>query len=83
MQQTFRTEVRLSPLGSLRAILILIRQQVFRQVNRAIAARVAAYQEDFPAVLSLLDESFLNLDSTTESLNTGLYTMYFRRLLPI
>ena len=48
----------------------------FRQVNRAIAARVAAYQEDFPMVLSLLDESFLNLDSTTESLNTGLYHVF-------
>ena len=48
----------------------------FREVNRAIAARVAAYQEDFAGVLSLLDESFLDLSSTAESLNIGLYHVF-------
>ena len=46
----------------------------FREFNRGLTARVAAYQEDFPAVLNLLDESFLNLEG--ESLDTGLYHVF-------
>jgi len=40
----------------------------FLEFNNAISARVAAYQEDYPAVLSFLNDSFLNL---TENLNLG------------
>lgn len=43
----------------------------FAQFNNAIAARVAAYQGDFPAVLTFLNASFFTLDGT--NLNTGLY----------
>jgi len=43
----------------------------FLQANKAISARVAAYQKDFNAVLSFLDDSFLNLDPN--DLNTGVY----------
>ncbi|RFN59526.1 RagB/SusD family nutrient uptake outer membrane protein [Marixanthomonas ophiurae] len=43
----------------------------FLQVNKAISARVAAYQGDYPAVLSFLDDSFLSLDGST--LNTGIF----------
>ncbi len=42
----------------------------FRQFNRAIAARVAAYQGNSGAVLSALNESFLSLNG---DLNTGVY----------
>ena len=42
----------------------------FLEANNAISARVAAYQEDFPAVLSFLEDSFLDLDG---DLNTGIY----------
>ncbi|WP_347373809.1 RagB/SusD family nutrient uptake outer membrane protein [Aequorivita sp. Q41] len=35
----------------------------FLQVNNAIAARVAAYQADYPAVLSFLNNSFFTLDA--------------------
>jgi len=48
----------------------------FRQVNRGLAARVAAYQEDFTGVLSLLGESFMNMDGSAASLNTGLYHVF-------
>jgi len=43
----------------------------FLQVNRAISARVAAYQKDYQAVLSFLDNSFMTLDGLT--LNNGIY----------
>ena len=43
----------------------------FLQVNKAISARVAAYQGDYPAVLSFLDDSFFSLDES--ALNTGLF----------
>ena len=40
----------------------------FLEFNRAIAARVAVYQEDFTAALDYLDDSFFDL---TGDLNTG------------
>jgi hypothetical protein len=43
----------------------------FLEANKAIAARVAAYQEDFPAVLDYLDDSFLTLDASM--LDEGIY----------
>jgi hypothetical protein len=43
----------------------------FLQVNKAIAARVAAYQGDSSGVLSLLGDSFFNL--TGAFLNRGVY----------
>lgn len=43
----------------------------FLQVNKAISARVAAYQGDYPAVLSFLNDSFLELNEST--LNTGIF----------
>ena len=45
--------------------------QSFLEANKAIAARVAAYQEDFPAVLDYLDDSFLTLDASM--LDEGIY----------
>ena len=55
----------------------------FRQVNRAIAARVAAYQEDFTGVLTLLEESFLNLDGGAEQLDIGLYHVFSETLIDL
>lgn len=43
----------------------------FLKANKAISARVAAYQGDDQAVLDFLEDSFLNLDSN--DLNTGVY----------
>ncbi|WP_041250428.1 RagB/SusD family nutrient uptake outer membrane protein [Christiangramia forsetii] len=43
----------------------------FLEANKAISARVAAYQEDYPAVLSFLEDSFLSLDAT--ELNNGIF----------
>jgi starch-binding outer membrane protein, SusD/RagB family len=43
----------------------------FLQVNKGLAARVAAYQGDYSAVLDYLDDSFLEL--STEALYTGVY----------
>jgi len=43
----------------------------FLQANNALSARVAAYQEDYTAVLEFLDNSFLSLDAGT--LNEGIY----------
>jgi len=43
----------------------------FLEANKAISARVAAYQEDYPAVLSFLEDSFLTLDPM--NLNTGIF----------
>jgi len=45
----------------------------FRQVNRGLTARVAAYQGDFAGVNTLLTDSFMTMDSSEESLATGLY----------
>ncbi len=42
----------------------------FLEANNAISARVAAYQADFPAVISFLEDSFLDLEG---DLNTGIY----------
>lgn len=36
----------------------------FLQFNKAISARVAAYQEDYPAVLDFLSDSFLDLNGS-------------------
>ncbi|MDX1461808.1 MAG: RagB/SusD family nutrient uptake outer membrane protein [Marinirhabdus sp.] len=43
----------------------------FLQANKALAARVAAYQGDMSATLNFLEDSFLNLSSS--DLNTGIY----------
>lgn len=43
----------------------------FLKVNKAISARVAAYQGDEQAVLAFLEDSFLNLSAS--DLNTGIY----------
>ena len=43
----------------------------FLQVNKAISARVAAYQGDYPAVLNFLNDSFLELNGS--ALNTGIF----------
>jgi len=43
----------------------------FIEVNKAISARVAAYQEDYPAVLAFLEDSFLSLDAA--NLDEGIY----------
>jgi starch-binding outer membrane protein, SusD/RagB family len=49
----------------------------FRAVNRAIRARVAAYQKNYPAVLAALGESFIDDTVTTvEELNVGAYYSY-------
>ncbi|MCH2449859.1 MAG: RagB/SusD family nutrient uptake outer membrane protein [Gracilimonas sp.] len=42
----------------------------FLEFNRALQARVNTYQEDYPGVLSALDDSFLDLNS---SLDLGVY----------
>ena len=44
-----------------------------RQLNKAIAARVAIYQNDKPAALAALQESFMDLNG---DLNTGFYHSY-------
>ncbi|ACY18602.1 RagB/SusD family nutrient uptake outer membrane protein [Haliangium ochraceum] len=44
----------------------------FRSYNRALRARVAAYQEDWDGVLSALADSFLDT-SDTASMNLGVY----------
>ncbi|MGA8854471.1 MAG: RagB/SusD family nutrient uptake outer membrane protein [Christiangramia sp.] len=43
----------------------------FLEVNKAISARVAAYQGDYDAVLSFLEDSFLTLDAS--QLNEGVF----------
>jgi starch-binding outer membrane protein, SusD/RagB family len=43
----------------------------FLKVNNAISARVAAYQGDYPAVLSFLEDSFMSLD--LDNMDTGIY----------
>lgn len=46
----------------------------FRTFNRAVRARVAAYQEDYPAVLAALGESFLNaMPMSLADLDLGVY----------
>lgn len=45
--------------------------ETFLEANKAISARVTAYQEDYPAVLSFLEDSFLTLDAT--ELNNGIF----------
>lgn len=46
----------------------------FIEVNKAIAARVAAYQGDFPSVLTYLEDSFLSLDAS--NLDEGVYYIF-------
>ena len=43
----------------------------FVEVNKAFAARVAIYQEDYSGALDYLDDSFLEL--TTDNLDMGIY----------
>ena len=45
----------------------------FLEVNKALSARVAAYQEDFPAVLNFLEDSFLDLNG---DLYNGVYYVF-------
>ncbi len=45
----------------------------FLKVNKAISARVAAYQNDMPAVLNYLNDSFFNLTSSSEELQAGVF----------
>lgn len=45
----------------------------FLQFNRALAARVAVYRQQWAAALTALNESFLNLNG---SLNTGVFHVY-------
>jgi hypothetical protein len=43
-----------------------------KQINRAVAARVALYQEDYSGALTALEGSFLNLDAATAAeMNVG------------
>jgi len=48
----------------------------FRKVNRAMAARVAAYVEDYPAVLAALQTSFIDDSSAVIDLDVGAYYDY-------
>ena len=45
----------------------------FLEVNKGFSARVAAYQEDFPAVLNFLEDSFLDLNG---DLYEGIYYVF-------
>lgn len=45
----------------------------FLEVNKALSARVAAYQEDYPSVLNFLEDSFLNLSGDQ---NTGVFYVF-------
>ncbi|MGM5468930.1 RagB/SusD family nutrient uptake outer membrane protein [Flavobacteriaceae bacterium LMO-SS05] len=45
----------------------------YKEFNRAIAARVAAYQEDYPKVLSALADSFMDING---NMNAGAYYRY-------
>jgi len=47
--------------------------ETFAKLNRAIAARAAIYQEDYDAALTLVDDSFLDLD---EDLSVGVSRQY-------
>ncbi|MFO7720841.1 MAG: RagB/SusD family nutrient uptake outer membrane protein [Gillisia sp.] len=47
--------------------------QGFLEINKAFSARVAAYQGNFPAVLSFLEDSFLDLNG---DLDTGVYYVF-------
>ena len=49
----------------------------FREFNRALRARAAAYTEDYAAVLSALGESFMDETATSVAgLDTGVYHAY-------
>lgn len=52
----------------------------FRKFNRGARARVAAYQGDYPTVLSALQDSFLNdgtaVDAPPVDMNDGVYHSY-------
>ncbi len=45
----------------------------FLQVNKGLSARVAAYQEDYPAVLNFLESSFMDLSG---DLDKGIYYVF-------
>jgi len=45
----------------------------FLEVNKGLSARVAAYQNDFPAVLNFLEDSFLDLNG---DLYNGVYYVF-------
>lgn len=45
----------------------------FLEVNNALSARVAAYQEDYPAVLNFLEDSFFNLSGDK---NSGVFYVF-------
>ncbi|MFO7720616.1 MAG: RagB/SusD family nutrient uptake outer membrane protein [Gillisia sp.] len=47
--------------------------QKFLEVNNAISARVAAYQGNLPAVLSFLEDSFIDLNG---NFDTGVYYVF-------
>lgn len=49
----------------------------FRQFNRAVRARVAAYQEDYATVLTVLGESFIDDTAMSQAaLDVGVYYSY-------
>jgi len=48
----------------------------FIKFNRAIRARVAAYQADYPAVLTALTTSFIDDTSANIDMNVGVYYAY-------
>lgn len=49
----------------------------FATFNRAVRARVAAYQEDYPTVLAALDASFIDdMPANLEDLDVGVYYSY-------
>jgi hypothetical protein len=47
--------------------------ETFKQFNRALRARVALYQEDYPAALDALDDSFIDRDG---DLSEGVYHVF-------
>ena len=47
--------------------------ETFKQFNRALRARVAIYQDDYPGALDALGDSFIDRDG---DLNTGVYHVF-------
>lgn len=47
--------------------------ETFKQFNRALRARVALYQDDYPGALDALDDSFIDRDG---DLNEGVYHVF-------
>ena len=48
----------------------------FLKFNRALRARIAVYQQDWPGALTALGESFLSTTPSTASLKVGVYDTY-------